>query len=138
MKRVRLIIVALAVAGCGGSTVVIETVDAGTASALVVQQGTVVLDLRTPDEFASGHITGAVNIDFYATDFADQIGALDRGARYVVYCRSGNRSGEAMDLFRRRDNHPNGGNPVAAQREVVAACLRIGLDGGGRSLSPLE
>lgn len=101
MKRVWLIIVALAVAGCGGSTVVIETVDAGTASALVVQQGTVVLDLRTPDEFASGHITGAVNIDFYATDFADQIGALDRGARYVVYCRSGNRSGEAMDLFRR-------------------------------------
>jgi rhodanese-related sulfurtransferase len=86
---------------CGGAdTGVIETVDAGTASNLIADSGTVLLDIRTPEEFSEARIDGAINIDFYALDFADQIGALDRDTSYVVYCRSGNRSGEAMDLFR--------------------------------------
>jgi phage shock protein E len=58
-----------------------------------------VLDIRTPEEFGDGHVEGALNIDFYAADFADRIGDLDRDAVYVVYCRSGNRSGQAMALF---------------------------------------
>ena len=57
------------------------------------------LDVRTPEEFAAGHLAGAENIDFYAADFADQIDALDQGEQYVVYCRSGNRSGQATALM---------------------------------------
>jgi rhodanese-related sulfurtransferase len=53
------------------------------------------IDVRTPEEFAAGHIDGAINIDFQAPDFADKIGALDPAAAYAIYCHSGNRSGQA-------------------------------------------
>jgi rhodanese-related sulfurtransferase len=95
------IAVSLTLVACGGSdTAVVETVDPGTADDILAESGTVLLDIRTPEEFVEARIDGAVNIDFYAADFADQIGALDRDTEYVVYCRSGNRSGQAMDLFR--------------------------------------
>jgi rhodanese-related sulfurtransferase len=59
----------------------------------------VILDVRTPEEFAEGHIEGAVNIDIYEPTFADDIDALERDVPYVVYCRSGNRSGQATTLM---------------------------------------
>ena len=55
-----------------------------------------IIDVRTPAEFSGGHLDGAVNIDIQSPDFASQIDALDRNGSYVVYCRSGNRSGMAM------------------------------------------
>ncbi len=55
-----------------------------------------IIDVRTPAEFTGGHLDGAVNIDIQSPDFASQIDALDRNGSYVVYCRSGNRSGMAM------------------------------------------
>jgi len=58
--------------------------------------GTVVLDVRTPAEFASGHLPQARNIDIEGSDFAAKIAALDKSATYAVYCRSGNRSGVAL------------------------------------------
>lgn len=58
--------------------------------------GTVVLDVRTPQEYASGHIPGAVNIDVSASDFAARVAALDRSTPYAVYCRTGNRSSAAL------------------------------------------
>lgn len=98
---VTLALLTTALVACGGSdTAVVETVDAGTASNLITAPGTVLLDIRTPEEFADVRIDGAINIDFYAADFADRIGELDRDTGYVVYCRSDNRSGQAMDLFR--------------------------------------
>ena len=54
-----------------------------------------VLDVRTPSEFASGHIQNAVNIDFEAPTFATEIAKLDTSKTYAVYCRSGRRSGLA-------------------------------------------
>ncbi|MEM8745438.1 MAG: rhodanese-like domain-containing protein [Actinomycetota bacterium] len=59
----------------------------------------VVLDVRTAEEFADGHIEGAVMLDFYRDDFAEQIAALDRDVPYVIYCRSGNRSGQTRQLM---------------------------------------
>ena len=59
--------------------------------------GTVVLDVRTPAEFASGHLPEAKNIDIEGPDFASRIAALDKTATYAVYCRSGNRSATAME-----------------------------------------
>ena len=95
---------ALAAAGCGSAATAtgrIENLPAGEAAdVLTSTPGAVLLDIRTPEEYREGHLAGSVNIDFYAADFADQIGALDRDATYVVYCRSDNRSGAAMDLFR--------------------------------------
>jgi rhodanese-related sulfurtransferase len=57
---------------------------------------TVIIDVRTPDEFAGGHLEGALNIDVQSGDFAAQISQLDPAGDYFVYCRSGNRSGQAI------------------------------------------
>lgn len=54
----------------------------------------VILDVRTQEEFDQGHIEDAVMLDFYRADFADQLAALDRDVPYVIYCHSGNRSGQ--------------------------------------------
>ena len=56
----------------------------------------VVLDVRTPEEFARGHIAGAKNVDFKAADFAEKIGALDKGKTYLVHCAAGGRSSQTL------------------------------------------
>ena len=56
----------------------------------------VLLDVRTPAEFGAGHIDGATNIDFENASFDSEIRKLDTAKTYFVYCRSGNRSGQAI------------------------------------------
>lgn len=60
----------------------------------------VILDVRTAEEFAEGHVEGATMLDFYRDDFAEELAQLDRDVPYVVYCRSGNRSGQTLELMR--------------------------------------
>jgi len=55
----------------------------------------VVIDVRTPAEFAEGHIPGAVNINVQAQDFSEKVLAIGQGKTYLLYCRSGARSGRA-------------------------------------------
>jgi rhodanese-related sulfurtransferase len=59
----------------------------------------VILDLRTPKEFANGHIAGAVILDYYNPEFQERVNKLDRSKRYLIYCRTGNRSGHALKLI---------------------------------------
>lgn len=59
----------------------------------------ILLDVRTPSEFAAGHIDKAVNIDFEDPSFAANIERLDTAKTYFVYCRSGNRSGQAVSVM---------------------------------------
>jgi rhodanese-related sulfurtransferase len=61
----------------------------------------VILDVRTPEEFAEGHISGAVNVNLLPPDFESRLGALDRAKTYLVYCRSGNRSAKAIQAMNR-------------------------------------
>lgn len=70
---------------------------AGDFASAIKAPGTIVLDVRTPAEFSSGHLPEAKNVDFEDTDFPTRIAALDKNATYAVYCRSGNRSGKAME-----------------------------------------
>jgi phage shock protein E len=60
----------------------------------------VVLDVRTPEEFAEGHLAGAEILDFYRADFTDRLAELDQDVPYLLYCRSGNRSGQALAMMR--------------------------------------
>jgi rhodanese-related sulfurtransferase len=57
--------------------------------------GTTIIDVRTPDEFALGHLDGAINVDWEGATFATDVSALDPVGTYIVYCRSGNRAGHA-------------------------------------------
>ena len=58
------------------------------------------LDVRTDGEFAIGHIPGAAQIDFYRDDFREELAKLDANAPVYVYCRSGNRSGQAAKIMK--------------------------------------
>ena len=60
---------------------------------------TAVIDVRTPAEFAEGHLDGAVNIDWQGATFVSEITQLDPARTYVIYCRSGNRSAQAISAM---------------------------------------
>ena len=57
------------------------------------------IDVRTPKEFADGHIPNAINIDFLSDDFSSKIGKLKKDKPVYVYCRSGKRSSESVIVF---------------------------------------
>ena len=59
------------------------------------QPGAVLIDVRRPDEFAAGHLPGAVNLEVTAPDFGQHVAALDKTKPTYVYCRSGARSANA-------------------------------------------
>jgi rhodanese-related sulfurtransferase len=75
----------------------IRTVTASEAVAMLGDR--VIIDVRTPEEFAAGHLAAAVNIPVEATDFDASIEALDRAGAYLLYCRSGRRSAMAADIM---------------------------------------
>ncbi len=93
MKRVfaAVFATALFLTGCsssGGAT----NMGASEFIAKIGEPGVVIVDVRTPEEFAAGHLRGAVNLDVSSSSFDLQIAALDKNIAYAVYCRSGNRS----------------------------------------------
>ena len=67
---------------------------------VVVEDYAMVIDVRTPDEFNGGHLEGAERIGIADSDFFARIDALDKSADYYIYCRSGNRAGQAIDAMR--------------------------------------
>lgn len=60
---------------------------------------TAVIDVRTPAEFAEGHLDGALNIPLESGNFPNEIAQLDPAGTYLVYCRSGNRSATAIGVM---------------------------------------
>ena len=69
-------------------------------ASVLTRPGIQIIDVRTPAEFDSGHIAGAVNIPVQSADFAERIARLDPAGQYAVYCRSGNRSQPAVSAMR--------------------------------------
>jgi len=60
----------------------------------------VLVDVRTPQEFGTGHLKGAQLVDFHAPDFQTRMSAIPRDAEILLYCRSGNRSGQALSILK--------------------------------------
>jgi rhodanese-related sulfurtransferase len=93
-------------AGCsstGSATTV--NLNVSEFSQKITEPGVIVLDVRTPEEFASGHIEGALNIDFNSGNFANEITRLNPSETYAVYCRSGSRSGQATSIMHKAGFH---------------------------------
>jgi len=83
-----------------GAALALSVVMSGCAAtagpAIAIGDDTVVVDVRTPGEYAGGHLDGAVNIDLQSPEFDATISELDPGDEYIVYCQSGNRSAQAV------------------------------------------
>lgn len=93
MKRSLLAIAAAvflvtSIAGCSTAS---ETVE--------LSADTILIDVRTPAEYDAGHLDGATLLDLNGGDFAAALPTLDPEAEYAVYCKSGNRSGQAVAMM---------------------------------------
>jgi|TARA_B100001059_G_scaffold126806_1_gene126776 rhodanese-related sulfurtransferase len=58
-----------------------------------------IIDVRTPKEFNQGHIENAININFKSSNFIKSISKLNKDTSFLIYCKSGNRSGKAAKIF---------------------------------------
>ena len=95
-----LLVLGMATAGCQAQNAPKEVVniDVNVADFELIMDtipNGLLLDVRTNNEFAQGHLQGAQQIDFYRDDFSDALDKLDREQPVLIYCRSGNRSGKA-------------------------------------------
>ncbi|NOY07519.1 MAG: rhodanese-like domain-containing protein [Spirochaetes bacterium] len=83
----------------------LTTIDAETAFKLIKSNKNnsnfIILDVRTPDEYAEGHIENSRLIDFYSRDFKNRLGKLDKNKEYFIYCRSGSRSGRTLQIMKK-------------------------------------
>jgi rhodanese-related sulfurtransferase len=109
VRRIRLtailatMLVCLSPAMLGAQDAVMKAISPGQFKAMLDRHkdtgDLVVLDIRTPPEFAAGHIEGAVMLDYYSRDFVDRLKKLDRQQTYLIYCRSGNRTGKSLAIL---------------------------------------
>jgi len=99
MKKVIAILASvLLLAGCSTSPSAMD-LSVSEFSSKVAEAGVITLDVRTPGEFNEGHIEGALLVDFQSGNFENEIASLDKSKTYAVYCRSGNRSGQAVKVM---------------------------------------
>ena len=73
----------------------VKNVGAGEFDQLRRGTNVVVLDVRTPAEYAEGHLPGAVLVDYRAPDFTEKVAKLDKSKTYLVHCAAGVRSAKA-------------------------------------------
>lgn len=83
-----------------GSVSTTKTVSSQEAKTLLqTRKKVVILDVRTPEEFAAGHLQNAQLLNKFSPDFEKQLRTLDRNKEYLVYCKVGGRSGDATKLM---------------------------------------
>ncbi len=86
-----------------GKTIVIKILEPKETQALIQKNKDstdfVILDVRTPEEFESGHIEGALNINYHSEDFVASLDKLDKNKLYLVYCRTGRRSSDTVSVM---------------------------------------
>ena len=114
MRKFLSFVICLALmAGCSLSG--FKSVDTQRFASVTSNPEVQLVDVRTAEEYAEGHIVGAINIDVQSPDFAEKISVLDKSRRVAVYCRSGRRS------------------KMAAEQLTAAGYKVIDLDGGIQS-----
>lgn len=63
------------------------------------EEDLILLDVRTPEEYAEGHLAGAKNIDYNDPNFTVEIQQLDPNQKYMLYCAVGGRSGKSLRIM---------------------------------------
>ena len=90
--------------GCAVETPGLQTISPKQANQLIQKENDnadfVIIDIRTPREFNSGHIKNAKLIDYYSKNFLKEMQQLDKNKIYLIYCRSANRSTKALSLIK--------------------------------------
>jgi rhodanese-related sulfurtransferase len=76
-----------------------QDLDVAAFKAKMADPGIVLMDVRTPEETAQGMIEGAMQLDFRNPNFESEVDKLDKDKTYLIYCRSGNRSGQACKMM---------------------------------------
>ena len=98
MKKLALILSALFLAGCGVSGAELQYTQISSAEAASLMESEtnyIILDVRTPEEYAGGHIPNAINIPNESIGTEEISELPDKDQLILVYCRSGNRSKQA-------------------------------------------
>lgn len=89
---------------CGGAAAEGREASPGSKARGMVAEGAWLLDVRTPEEFAAGHVEGAVNIP--VQDLEQRLEEVPTDKPVVVYCQSGRRSAKAAEILR-VNGHPS-------------------------------
>jgi rhodanese-related sulfurtransferase len=76
-----------------------ENISVEKFSELMKEENHVILDVRSPQELAEGSVPGHEMINFFDSNFPEQVEKLDKSKTYLIYCRSGNRSGQACAMM---------------------------------------
>ncbi len=93
-------------AACGSSSMPAGYSEISTAQALErisADNEILILDVRTPNEFAAGHLPRAVNIDMNLQNFDRLMYNMDKEKTYLLYCRTGRRSGIALEIMMKQE-----------------------------------
>ncbi len=95
-------LVALWAMGCSSPTGTVHHLTASQAKSLIERhagdESFVILDVRTPREYRSGHISQAILLDFHNPRFSDNLNKLDRSKTYLIYCQTGYRSSRTLQM----------------------------------------
>ena len=83
----------------------------------------ILVEVRTAEEYESGHIQNAVNFDFYSESFQKEILSLDKSASIVLYCRNQNRSTKTANYLKE-----NGYNEIAVLEGGITSWVKKGND----------
>ena len=90
----------MAAVACVGAIALLSSCGNNQEAATMDYSTAIVIDVRATDEFAAGHLDGAVNYNVEDGTLEQALLSLDQNANYVVYCRSGRRSAIAVDLMK--------------------------------------
>lgn len=101
MKKVLLIFALVLAVFSGAKAQTVQDVDALKFKELIDKGNCLLLDVRTPGEYSTGHIAGSTNINIADPEFASKIKLLDKSKTLLIYCLSGSRSDAAGQYMSR-------------------------------------
>jgi len=93
-------IMSMAAVACVGAIALLSSCGNNEEATTMDYSTAIIIDVRTTEEFAAGHLDGALNYNVEDGTLEQALPSLDPNANYVVYCRSGRRSAVALDLMK--------------------------------------